>query len=129
MDELMAWATVGHRMGLRAAAMLGDPHGSAVFALPRDERLYVQWHGEPEGEFFAEAASGQYDGATRTAAQVWALAALGWAAPGEGWGSAAVRNWSRHWAAPVDIYAVVLLTVRTLREVFDANPHDLLEAL
>ena len=69
------------------------------------------------------------DDTTRTPAQVRRLAALGWAAPGQGWGADAVRNWSRHWPAPVDLYAVVLLTVRTLREVFDADPYDLLETL
>lgn len=129
MDDVSTWARVGHRLGERATRLVGDPHGVALFVVRMDPGVYVQWHGEPEGELYAEAASGEYEDTMRTPTEVRTLAALGWAPPGEGWGAAAVRNWSRHWPAPVDVYAVVLLTVRTLREVFDANPHDLLEAL
>ncbi len=49
--------------------------------------------------------------------------------PGEGAGGVGVLNWSRWWDAPVPIYDVVLLTVRTLAEVFSARPEDILEGI
>ncbi len=129
MDDMRAWARLGHQLAGRAAAVLGDASASLVLEVPGDPCRYVQWHGESGREFYAEAASGEYDDTHRTPSEIATLTSLGWAAPGQGWGAEKVRNWSLHWAAPVDLYAVVRLTVRTLREVFHADPHDLMELL
>lgn len=130
MDDWRAWTRVGHLLGRRLAELSRQSDGFLIFPVPGDARSYVQWHAEPDREFYAEAGSGIYDGLPQTPEPTArGLRQLGWEPPGQGWGGDAVWNWSRHWTAPVDLYAVVLLTVRTLREVFHADPALLLEAL
>lgn len=127
MDSWRAWARVGHRLGERATWLIGRPTDYLIW--PADEEHYVQWHGEADDAFYAEAASGRYDDTTLLPDQIVRLRALGWVPPGEGAGGVGVLNWSRWWDAPVPIYDVVLLTVRTLAEVFSARPEDILEGI
>ncbi len=123
------WARLAHELGRSFRYVSTEPDEFLIIDVPDPEDGYLQWHYEPGGGFYAEAASGFYSDVWRSPAQQECLRALGWAPPGEGWGAADVQNWSRHWTAPVNPYDVVLLTVRTLRDVFGADPAQILEAL
>jgi len=131
-DDQLLWARIGHRLGRDASLLVGDPAASSIFESPGrgDEYArYVQWHGEPDDAFYAEASSGLYDDVIAPAAESAALRHLGWTPPRAGLLGPDALNWSRGWTAPVDLYAVVRLTVATLRDVFRFDPHDLWQSL
>lgn len=56
-DMRGGWASVGQELERRARGLMGNPEASLLIDVA-DTNHYVQWHGEPEGEFYAEAASG-----------------------------------------------------------------------
>ena len=117
------WAAVAHHLRDAAAALLDDPDGTLVISAGGSDH-YVQWHGEDGRALYGEASSGMYGGQPLPEARARQLVALGWARPYEGWGGAAVANFSRLFQAPVPLYEVVLMTCRSFAEVYGVLPED-----
>ena len=112
-----SWPNAGHRLGRLVRDVLEAGHAFLVISAPSGR--YAQLHAHPEGGCWVEADSGAYSTRLpRASHQV--LRDLGW--PPIEDEAAPTGNYGFDVDAPVDVYALVLLLVRTLAEAYDALP-------
>jgi hypothetical protein len=118
-----AWAAVGHELGPWVHAVLGDEHG-VLLVLGRDER-YVQLHGMADRGCHVEADSGEFGDRPLAPEQCRRMLELGWTGPEEAPERPGPANYWTERDGPFDVYALVVLLVATLVEVYGCEPDDL----